>query len=98
MLNIGRGKIPTQNEGKDTGNKGNHREKISENRNAWEQKLRGGKDGKGTDSLVKTKKHRLGTGKMREKQDRSSVTRAKQEKQREVFTGNGKLHNIKKRF
>ena len=74
MLNIGRVKIPTQNEGKNTGNKGNHREKISGNRNAWEQKLRGGKDEKGTGSLVKTKKHRLGTGKMREKQDRSSVT------------------------
>ena len=85
MLNIGRGKIPTQNEGKNTGNKGNHREKISGNRNAWEQKLRGGKDGKGTDSLVKTKK-----------QDRSSVTWAKQERQGEIFTGNGKLHNITK--
>ena len=33
---------------------------------------------------------------MREKQDRSSVTWAKQEKQGEIFTGNGKLHNKKK--
>ena len=43
MLNIGRGKIPTQNEGKNTGNKGNHRKKYlgigtRGNRNLGEEK------------------------------------------------------------